>query len=187
MCTKPYFKNIHQELIEGCKEHHPKCQLEIYRIYYKAMYNTAFRMLHHSAEAEDCMQDAFLKAFTKIESYQNEVSFGAWLKRIVINTCLDKIRQHKLNFSSDSDIPDIEDNPLAFDCDDSLTIEQIKHCISKLPESYQIIVNLFLIEGFDHEEIADILKISNAASRTQLHRAKQKLAGLIKEQQKSLQ
>lgn len=180
------FKNIHQELIEECKIFRSDSQMEIYKIYYKTMYNTAYRMVHHSAEAEDCMQEAFLKAFTKIGSYQNEVSFGAWLKRIVVNTCLDKMRQRKLEFAPDDKLPDKEDETAEIDCDENMSVECIKRCIEMLPESYRIIINLFLIEGYDHEEIADILHISNAASRTQLHRAKQKLGTLIKEKQKTL-
>lgn len=179
------FINIHQELIEGCKAFRSDSQMEIYKIYFKSMYNTAFRMVHHSAEAEDCMQEAFLKAFTKIDSYQNEVSFGAWLKRIVVNTCLDKMRQRKLEFAPDDKLPDKEDESTEIDCDENMTVDCIKRCIEMLPENYRIVVNLFLIEGYDHEEIAEILHISNAASRTQLHRAKQKLGVLIKEKQKN--
>jgi len=180
------FKNIHQELIEGCRSFRSDCQMEVYKIYYKSMYNTAFRMVHHSAEAEDCMQEAFLKAFTKIESYQNEVSFGAWLKRIVVNTCLDKLRQRKFELTPDDKLPDQMDDSAEIDCDENISVDCIKRCIEMLPETYRIIINLFLMEGYDHEEIAEILNISNAASRTQLHRAKQKLGVLIKEKQKNV-
>lgn len=178
------FKNIHQELIDGCRLLRPESQLEVYRIYYKSMYNTAFRMLRHSAEAEDIMQESFLKAFTKIDTYQNEVSFGAWLKRIVVNTCLDKMRQHKMELSEADKFPDIEDDSPEIDCDESITVDCIKRCIDMLPEGSRVVANLYLIEGYDHDEIAEILEISNSASRTQLHRAKLKLAELIKEKQK---
>lgn len=178
------FKNIHQELIDGCRLLKPESQLEIYKIYYKSMYNTAFRMLKHSAEAEDIMQESFLKAFTKIDTYQNEVSFGAWLKRIVVNACLDKMRQHKLELSVTEKLPDIEDHSESMDCDETVTVESIKSCMALLPDGARIIANLYLLEGYDHDEIAEILNISNSASRTQLHRAKMKLCELIKEKQK---
>ena len=178
------FRNVHQHLIEGCRTNDSECQLQLYRIYYRSMYNTAVRMLHHTAEAEDCMQEAFLKAFTRIDSYQNEVSFGSWLKRIVVNTCLDELRKRKLEFAETDKLPEAAEDPFDFDCGSEMTADCIKRCIGELPDNYRVIISLFLLEGYDHEEIAEILHITNAASRTLLHRAKQKLAALVKEKQK---
>ncbi len=79
------YQNIHQGLIDACRHGDAKAQFEIYKLYYKAMYNSCFRILNNTQEAEDVMQEAFLSAFDKINSYKGEVSFGAWLKRIVVN------------------------------------------------------------------------------------------------------
>lgn len=137
-------------------------------------------MLRHNGEAEDIMQEAFLKAFTKISSYQNEVSFGAWLKRIVVNTCLDKMRKHKLELTEEDKLPEVIDEPIEIIEEESITVEHIKNCIDMLPENYRIVANLYLIEGYDHDEIAEILNIPNSTSRIHLHRAKQKLGLLLK-------
>ena len=87
--------NIHQELIERCRKNDQKAQLEIYKLYYKPMYNTSLRILNHEAEAEDVMQESFLDAFRKIEEYKGEGSFGGWLRRIVVNNSIDTLKKRK--------------------------------------------------------------------------------------------
>ncbi|MBP5474084.1 MAG: RNA polymerase sigma factor, partial [Bacteroidales bacterium] len=87
--TKETYKNIYQDLIEGCKRGDQKSQFQIYKLYYKAMYNTCFRIIGDPADAEDIMQDSFLAAFEKINTYSETVAFGAWLKKIVVNRSLD--------------------------------------------------------------------------------------------------
>jgi len=127
------------------------------------------------------MQEAFLKAFLKLDSYRGEVSFVAWLKRIVINKALDflRLKREKLSLEDAGEIGEMEDEP-----DDSLDVEyraeEIKRAIYKLPEGYRIVLSLILLEGYDHEEVSGILNISNATSRTQYHRAKKKLIELLK-------
>ena len=91
----------HQELIEACKRGDQKAQFEVYRLYHVAMYNTSLRIVGDPDDAEDVMQEAFLKAFAKLKTYRGEVSFGAWLKRIVINKALDFLRVKKDQISLD--------------------------------------------------------------------------------------
>ncbi|MEA1887101.1 MAG: sigma-70 family RNA polymerase sigma factor, partial [Bacteroidota bacterium] len=92
------FRNIHQDLIDGCKNGDQKAQFQIYKLYYKAMFNTSLRIVSDTMEAEDVMQEAFLSAFEKIDTYSGKVSFGAWLKKIVINRSLDAVSKQKAIF-----------------------------------------------------------------------------------------
>ena len=171
------FRNIHQNLIDGCKTGDQKAQFQIYKLYFKAMYNTSLRIVSDTMEAEDIMQEAFLSAFEKIDTYSGTVSFGAWLKKIVINRSLDALNKQKAIFE-DIDthhelkfIPDDqEDNR-----DTDLKIEGVREAIKELPDGYRIILSLYLLEGYDHDEISEILGISSSTSRSQLSRAKQKL------------
>jgi RNA polymerase sigma-70 factor (ECF subfamily) len=178
---EPSVKNIHDDLIRGCRINDRKAQVQVYKLYYKAMYNTALRILNDSAEAEDVMQEAFLEAFRKIETYREESSFGTWLKRIVINKSVDVIRRSRGVVSMDEmdiDVPDhLEDENYIQVL--STRVEEIRKAIHGLPDNYRIILSLFLLEGYDHEEIAQILHISYNLSRTRYSRAKKKLLEFI--------
>ena len=145
------------------------------------MFNTSLRIVNDTAEAEDIMQESFLDAFQQLDSYSGEGSFGSWLKRIVINHSLDYLRRAKEIISFDQveyEIPEVyEENK---DEEIQYQVAEVKRAISQLPEDYRVVLSLFLLEGFDHEEIAQILKISNQLSRTRYSRARQKLLGLLK-------
>ena len=175
----------HLKLIEACKKGDQKAQFEIYQLYYLAMYNTSLRIVRDPDDAEDVMQESFLKAFAKLKTYRGEVSFGAWLKRIVINKALDFLRLKKERLSLDEvgEIEEIPDNPPET-MEVAYQAETIKRAIYSLPEGYRIVLSLILLEGYDHEEVSEILNISNATSRTQYHRAKKKLIELLKETEK---
>lgn len=166
-------------LIEGCRKGNHNAQMQIYTLYYKAMYNTSLRILNNPTEAEDIMQDAFLLAFTKINNFIGEVSFGAWLKKIVINKSLDELRKRKAFFEDvDSVVVMTTDDEENLD-ELHANVELIKQGIKDLPEGYRIIMSLYLIEGYDHEEIGEILMISPSTSRSQYTRAKKKLREMI--------
>ncbi|MFZ4572385.1 MAG: RNA polymerase sigma factor [Bacteroidales bacterium] len=173
--------NIHQELIEACRRGDRDAQYKIYKLYYKAMFNTSLRIVNDTAEAEDIMQESFLDAFQRLNSYTGEGSFGSWLKRIVINRSLDFLRKLKDTVPLDkveNELPDsTEDNR---EEEIQFQAAEVKRAISELPEDYRVILSLFLLEGYDHEEIAQILHISNQLSRTRYSRARQKLLGLLK-------
>jgi len=172
------FRNIHQDLLDGCKNGDQKAQFQIYKLYYKAMYNTSLRIVNDSMEAEDIMQESFLSAFEKIDTYSGTVSFGAWLKKIVINRSLDVLGKKKAIFE-DIDfhigIRDDSQEDLLRKEEVDIMVEEVKEAINRLPDGYRIIPSLYLLEGYDHDEIAEILKISSSTSRSQLSRAKQKL------------
>jgi RNA polymerase sigma factor (sigma-70 family) len=178
------FKNLHQDLIDGCKTGDQKAQFQIYKLYYKAMYNTSLRIVSDTMEAEDIMQEAFLSAFEKIDTYSGIVSFGAWLKKIVINRSLDSLNRRKAIFE-DIDthvgIKDSSSDDLAQKEEIDVRVEEVKQAIEKLPDGYRIILSLYLLEGYDHDEIGEILSITSSTSRSQLSRAKQKLLSVLKE------
>jgi RNA polymerase sigma factor (sigma-70 family) len=172
------YQNIHQELIDECKKGNQKAQFELYKLYYKSMYSVSFRIVNDEGEAEDIMQESFLKAFRKIDTYKGEVSFGAWLKKIVVNRSLDHLKKKRVKFEEVTS----RTLQLMDDADDygEVDVESIKKAIQSLPDGYRTVLSLYLIEGYDHDEISQILGISNAASRTQYSRAKSKLRELLK-------
>ncbi|HBF87555.1 MAG TPA: hypothetical protein DDX39_02845 [Bacteroidales bacterium] len=177
------YQNIHQTLIDKCKSGDKKAQFEIYKLYYKSMYNTSLRIVNSTQEAEDIMQEAFLSAFDKIEYYSGNVSFGAWLKKIVVNKSIDTLRNNKI-FSSFDEINtdecvEYETYEFSNQIEINQQVEKIKKAINSLPNGYRIIISLNLIEGYDHEEISQILNITSATSRSQFMRAKRKLIQLL--------
>ncbi len=173
---------MHLDLIEACKRGDQKAQFELYRLYNRAMYNTTLRIVRDPDDAEDVMQEAFLKAFLKLRTYRGEVSFGAWLKRIVVNKSLDFLRLKKewIQLEEAGEPEDeLEEAPETLEV--AYTADTVKRAIHALPEGYRVVLSLILLEGYDHEEVSEILQITNATSRTQYHRAKKKLIGLLKE------
>lgn len=181
--TEAAFKNIHQDLIDGCKTGDQKAQFQIYKLYYKAMYNTSLRIVSDSMEAEDIMQESFLSAFEKIDTYSGTVSFGAWLKKIVVNRSLDTLSRKKAIFEdidSHIGIRDDSGDETARNEEIDVKVEEVKEAIERLPDGYRVILSLYLLEGYDHDEIAEILGINSSTSRSQLSRAKQKLISELK-------
>jgi len=175
------YKNINENLINACRRGDRKAQFELYKQYSKAMYNTCIRILNNSAEAEDVMQEGFLKAFQNIDTYQGNVSFGAWLKKIVVNTALDALRKRKLEFESVDNLKvqvydeEFENNESEIE----YKVEQVKRAIYSLPDGYRVVLSLNLLEGYDHDEISEIMGITASTSRSQLVRAKKKLLEIL--------
>jgi len=178
------FKNLHQDLLDGCKTGDQKAQFQIYKLYYKAMYNTSLRIVNDTMEAEDIMQESFLSAFEKIDTYSGIVSFGAWLKKIVVNRSLDALNKKKAVFEdidSHIGIRDDSSDETARNEELDIRVEEVKEAIERLPDGYRVILSLYLLEGYDHDEIAEILSINSSTSRSQLSRAKQKLIAELQE------
>ena len=169
-------------LVEQCRAQNAKAQMALYNQYCDGMFIVASRYLKNKAEAEDAMQESFIKAFKKIEQFSGDVSFGAWLKRIVINTCLDAIKKKKAHFEEiNDDVMRLEDDEeTGWEVEDGTTMEEIMGGIEKLSTNYKAVVKLFLLEGYDHQEIAQVLDITESASRTNLHRGKIQLKEHLK-------
>lgn len=176
------YKNIHQKLIDRCKKNDTKAQFDIYKLYYKTMFNTCLRIVNDRPEAEDIMQESFLSAFTKMRTYQGNVSFGAWLKRIVINNAIDFIKKKKIELTDIEKVkylPEEQENLEILLEENKHTIKTIKNAMEKLSDGYRVIMSLYLFEGYDHDEIGEILEIKSSTSRSQFTRAKQKLKEII--------
>ncbi|WP_133466152.1 RNA polymerase sigma factor [Sunxiuqinia elliptica] len=168
------YKNIHQDVIDRCRAGERDAQFQLYKLYYKSMYNTSLRIAGNATDAEDIMQEAFLSAFKKMDTYSGQVSFGAWLKKIVVNRSLDHLKKKKVHFEElDERVTEEVENPLMEIRE--VDISKIKEAIFQLPEGYRVVLSLYLLEGYDHDEISEILNISNSSSRSQLLRAKRKL------------
>ena len=171
--------NINQ-LLSQCELGVQSAQLEVYKRYYKAMYNTALRILKDSFEAEDVMQESFLVAFTKLSTFKKEVAFGAWLKRIVINRSLTQLKKNKrIDEVSLDVIPDTEEEEIENTDYAAVKAKEIVATINQLKDNYRVALTLNLIEGYDYEEVAEIMKITYQNSRTTISRAKNKLRKLL--------
>ena len=173
------------DLLSRCRNNDSRAQTEIYRLYSRAMYNVAIRIVIDAHYAEDIMQESFLKAFSKFSDYRQEVAFGAWLKRIVINHSIDfskKKKKFPLQDIETTLIPVQEDSGYA-DAEDFSRIKaaKIMEAMQTIRPAYQLILNLHFIEGYDQEEISQILGINYSNCRTTLSRARESLRKRIKD------
>ena len=169
------------DVVEQCKANDRKAQMRLYKQYCEGMFCVAMRFVQNSDDAEDVVQESFIKAFQRIHQFKGEVTFGAWLKRIVINKSIDflKSRNNKL-IELDENYMHIEEDD-DWTVDNDITIAKVKRTIGLLPEKYKYVVMMFLIEGYDHKEIAQVLKLTETTSRTRLLRGKGYLKELLKE------
>jgi RNA polymerase sigma-70 factor (ECF subfamily) len=164
--------HIHAPLIEECRKGNSRAQFRLYNQYAKAMYNIAYRMLNNREDAEDILQETFVDCFRNINSFRFESTFGAWLKRILINKCINHLQKKRIDLTLTDELPNIgyeEEDETVYD------ISKITRGIEMLPDGYRVILSLYLLEGYDHSEIAQILGISESTSKSQYSRAKVKL------------
>jgi RNA polymerase sigma factor (sigma-70 family) len=171
----------HYDLVVECKQGSKKACYELYRLYSKAMLNVAFRIVGNIAEAEDVLQEAFLDAFNRVKDFRQETTFGLWLKQIVVHRSINLLRKRKMDFVDlEGDQLDNIPDEAAEDNEDTIyMVAQIKEAMKELPEGYRVVLSLYLLEGYDHEEIGQVLNISENTSRTQFLRAKRKLAEIL--------
>lgn len=170
-----------EEIIKGCRKQDTKAQLKFYNLYYKMVYNTCYKILYNAMDAEDAMQESFIKAFAKIDIL-GDAPLEAWLRRIAINTSIDKLKKkHTIEIELDEKLPVLDDEP---DNEEEVVwkVEQVKKAIALLPDSYRLIITLHLLEGYDYDEISSILMIKQATARAQFARARYKLIELLKQQ-----
>lgn len=173
--------NLNNKIVEDCKLNKAKAQLQLYENYCDAMFSIAKRYVKDSCIAEDVMQDAFIKVFKNMNSFKGEVSVGAWIKKIVINQCIDYLKKKKIELVSidEREMHLAEENDWTINSE--VDIKIITKTINNLPEKYKVVLNLYLIEGFDHQEIAQVLNITEVNSRSQLMRGKNKLKSELKQ------
>lgn len=181
----------HKRLIEQSKKGDRKAQFALYNQYVDAMFQISLRMLKHRIEAEDALQESFVKAFKNLNQFKYESSFGAWLKKIVINQCINQLKKKKIEWVSieeestnkvlNKQLSVSNDFTHDFDIANKLPqIETVKKAINQLPDGFRVVLSLYLLEGYDHREISEILNISESTSKTQYHRAKIKLKEIVK-------
>jgi RNA polymerase sigma-70 factor (ECF subfamily) len=171
---------IHSPLIEGCRKGNVRSQYRLYNQYSKAMYNVACRMLNNRTDAEDMLQEAFADCFANIGTFRYESTFGAWLKTIVVNKCINHLKKRKAELIYDEHMPNLADH--TDDNEPEYEHGQILSAIEKLPDGYRVVLSLYLLEGYDHEEIASILGITESTSKSQYMRAKEKLRKILKDE-----
>ncbi len=171
--------NIHKDLIEQCRLGERKAQYQIYKLYSKAMYNICYRILKDEPEAEDVLQESFLSAYRNIGNYRGDSSFGAWLKRIVVNSAINQVRKRNIEYESLNNV-DVEPEKDAWDDEQIvLDIQRVRDSIEELPDGFRTVFSLYLLEGYDHSEIGEILGISESTSKSQYNRAKKKLREIL--------
>jgi RNA polymerase sigma-70 factor (ECF subfamily) len=174
------YKEVNKDIIERCRKGDNSAFHKLYKLYADAMFNVAVRILNNSEEAKEVLQDSFLKAFENLNKYNQNLSFGSWLKRIVINHSLNALKKRKIKFQP------FEIENYAEKEEDSTTqeiiysVETIRECVLRLPDGYRAVVSLFLFEGLSHKEIGGMLGISEGTSKSQYNRAKKKLIQLLK-------
>lgn len=174
------YKDTHKEIVEACKRGSRKAQYQLYQLYHQAMYNICLRMLGNETDAEDLLQNSFIDVFTKLHYFRFESSIGAWIKRIVINNCINFLKKKKLKVVElgERDIPATMPDEKDWSTI-NLSVEGINQAIKLLPEGYRVVLSLYLLEGYDHNEIGDILGISPSTSKSQYSRAKKKLKQIL--------
>jgi RNA polymerase sigma factor (sigma-70 family) len=167
--------NLHQDLINQCKAGDRNAHYKLYRLYARAMFNVSYRITGREEDAEDALQEAFVSAFRNIESYRGDATFGAWLKRIVVNKAINIIKKKREELMPEDAQWDVAEEEESIEYREGLTIERVRDAIQQLPDGYRSVLSLYLLEGYDHQEIAEIMGISESTSKSQLNRAKNKL------------
>ncbi|HOY42411.1 MAG TPA: sigma-70 family RNA polymerase sigma factor [Chitinophagales bacterium] len=168
-----FLEKLKQKDVLACKQ--------LYLQYADAMYNVCLRILQHQAEAEDALQEAFIKVFNNIQQYRNESSIGSWIKQIVTNTCLNVLKKRKITFDELKD--DVSESESVSENEsengNDYSVDDIKKVIEELPQGYRVVFNLYMFEDYSHKQIADMLEISESTAKTQLFKAKRKLKELL--------
>jgi RNA polymerase sigma factor (sigma-70 family) len=171
------------QLVERCKNGDLSGYKALYGQYVKAMYNTCLRILNNTAEAEDVLQESFTEAFRNIGSFEYRTTFGGWLKQICVNRSINQLKKRKYSVHIDETDVFEKTEENSYDEDETfLKVAAVKKSIMQLPDGYRTVLSLYLLEGYDHEEIAGILQLAESTVRTQYIRAKQKLLHLIQKE-----
>ncbi len=178
MGLEPETVHIHQEIIEKCRQGDRDAHYQLYKLYSRSMYSIGYRIVNNEAEAEDVLQEAFINAFNSLHHYRGDATFGSWLKRIVVNKAINVLKRRKTERfpeNEDFDVPEEGETQQEF----KFSIEQVKRAIESLPDGYRSVLSLYLLEGYDHSEIAEIHGISESTSKSQFNRSKKKIRDIL--------
>jgi RNA polymerase sigma-70 factor (ECF subfamily) len=172
--------NIHQDLIDRCRKGDRDAYFRLYKLYSRSMYNVGYRIVNNLEEAEDVLQEAFISAFDNLEAYRGDSTFGAWLKRIVVNKAINHLKKRKMERFPEDDTWDVkEEEETDIFAGFPFTVEKVRKAINLLPDGYRMVLSLYLLEGYDHAEIAGIMQITESTSKSQFNRSKKKLKELL--------
>ncbi len=166
---------MQDDLIARCRAGDRDAHEHLYKLYARSMYNVSFRITGREEDAEDALQEAFISAFRNLDAYRADATFGAWLKRIVINKSINLLKKRKHEWIADDEDWDVAEPESGEDYEHPLTVERVRKAIEGLPDGYRTVLSLYLLEGYDHQEIAEILGITESTSKSQLNRAKARL------------
>ena len=173
------YASTHRDIVERCKKNNRSAQFELYRLYSQSMYNICLRMVKNEMDAEDLLQSSFVDIFAKLHTFKYQSSIGAWIKRIVVNNCINFLKRKRLRFEEIQD----HHQTIHEEVEDVVTTEfsvgAIMDALANLPDGYRVVFSLYAIEGYDHKEIAEILGVSETTSKSQYSRAKKKLKEMV--------
>ena len=173
-------QTIHKYLVQRSQAGDRIAQNELYKLYVNAMYNICRRMLCDPEETKDVLQDSFVDAFSRIKSLKNEITFSAWLKRIVVNNCINYLKKKRLaTIKWDETIEKPEENSEYENDFRKEEIQKVLKAVDQISEGCRVVLNLYIFEGYDHKEIGQILNISESASKAQYSKAKAKIRKLL--------
>lgn len=171
-------QKIHK-LVQGCKNGDPKSQKALFEQFYGLLLGICLRYTEDRDEAKDVLQEGFVKIFNHIPNFEFTGSFEGWMKRIMINTAIDQYRKNK----NEPYLQDIDDSPepgISEEGLENLKEEDLIKIIQALPEGYRMVFNLYVVEGYNHQEIAEMLNINEGTSKSQLAKAKKMLQQKLK-------
>jgi RNA polymerase sigma factor (sigma-70 family) len=168
-----------EAILHGCLHNDSSSQRELYSRYSPKMLSVCYRFAHNREDAEDMLQEGFIKVFSQIHTFQNKGAFEGWIRRIIVHTCINNLKKNK-KFNESVDL--IHANTIQVREESVPSIVQAKQvveCIRVLPIGYRTVLNLYAIEGYSHKEIAEVLDIEESTSRSQYTRAKQMLEDIL--------
>jgi RNA polymerase sigma factor (sigma-70 family) len=174
--------NRHADILDRCRKGEQKAYREVYQLYSKAMFNICFRIVGNRELAEDALQEAFVSAFQNLQSFEGRSSFGAWLKRIFVNKSISFVKKYQPELVQGEAAMEAIDEVGEDEEDVKLQVEKVRAAIQQLPAGFRVVFSLYLLEGYDHKEIAEILQVSVSTSKSQYNRAKKKLKEILKEE-----
>jgi RNA polymerase sigma-70 factor (ECF subfamily) len=168
-----------EAILQGCLHNQPVAQRELYNRFSPKMLAVCYRFAHNREDAEDMLQEAFIKVFSQIHTFQNKGAFEGWIRRIIVHTCINHLKKNK-RFNESVDIINANGIQVREESIPSIVqAKQIVECIRLLPIGYRTVLNLYAIEGYSHKEIAEMLDVEESTSRSQYTRAKQMLEDIL--------
>ena len=157
-----------EQIIADCKKNHPKAQEQLYKLFAKKFFGVCLKYSRNFDDAQDNLQDGFIIIFKKIEQFSGKGSFEGWAKRILINNALLRFKDIRFLEILDDNIADVE---LEID-DDNISLDYLLQIIQELPDQYRLVFSLYVLDGYSHKEISEMLKISTGTTKSNLYRAR---------------